>query len=119
MKYLAEFLQKTGHTYQEVPTKPTEPREEEGQKPGHIYPDVPTGPTKPGSVGSVGGSPQVCPDFAPPWPPRPQELAAWPVAWREKWSRLANRLEDEGVPFPESERRAFHEIRASLRRGES
>jgi hypothetical protein len=35
-----------------------------------------------------------------PWPPRPAELASWPIAWREKWGRLANALQDQGVPWP-------------------
>ncbi len=47
-----------------------------------------------------------------PWPPRPAELADWPVERREEWGRLANQLEDEGTPFPESERRAFDQVKA-------
>jgi hypothetical protein len=42
-----------------------------------------------------------------PWPPRPTELAAWPVERREAWGRRAAALEGAGVPWPESERRAF------------
>jgi hypothetical protein len=48
----------------------------------------------------------------PPWPPRPPELARWPVAWRAKWGLLANELESQGVPFPECERRAFDRLKA-------
>jgi hypothetical protein len=47
-----------------------------------------------------------------PWPPRPAELAGWPIEWRERWGRLANQLEEEGVPFPESERAAFGVVKA-------
>jgi hypothetical protein len=50
-----------------------------------------------------------------PWPPRPPELAYWPNELRERWGRLANQLEASGVRFPESERRAFLEVKASLR----
>ena len=49
-----------------------------------------------------------------PWPPRPAELARWPIAWRERWGRLANELEDQGVPWPEHERRAFDRIKAEM-----
>ena len=31
-----------------------------------------------------------------PWPPRPAELASWPLAWRERWGWLANDLEARG-----------------------
>jgi hypothetical protein len=48
----------------------------------------------------------------PPWPPRPVELAEWPTDLRQRWGELANRLEDEGVPFPESERQAFMQVNA-------
>jgi hypothetical protein len=54
------------------------------------------------------------PEPQPPWPPRPAELARWPVERREQWGRLANQLEDEGVQFPESERRAFHQVKAEM-----
>jgi hypothetical protein len=47
-----------------------------------------------------------------PWPPRPAELAEWPIVWRERWGRLANDLEDRDVLFPESERQAFEKIKA-------
>jgi hypothetical protein len=50
----------------------------------------------------------------PPWPPRPAELARWPVEWRERWGRLANQLEDQGVPWPDHERRAFDQIKAEM-----
>lgn len=46
------------------------------------------------------------------WPPRPAELSTWPVQWRLRWGERANQLEAAGVPFPESERRAFREIQA-------
>jgi hypothetical protein len=57
-----------------------------------------------------GGSQAASP---PPWPPRPPELADWPTRWREQWGRLANQLEEEGVPFPESERTAFSQVKAA------
>ena len=52
----------------------------------------------------------------PPWPPRPLELAEWPVEWRARWGRRANELEDSGIPWPEHERRAFHEVKAEMGR---
>ena len=47
-----------------------------------------------------------------PWPPRPAELAEWPVEWRAKWGVRANELQDQGVGWPEHERRAFVEVKA-------
>jgi hypothetical protein len=47
-----------------------------------------------------------------PWPPRPAELARWPLEWRQRWGLLANKLEDQGLKFPECERRAFDQIKA-------
>jgi hypothetical protein len=52
----------------------------------------------------------------PPWPPRPDELAHWPIPWRERWGRLANELQDQGVPWPEYERLAFGQAKAELRK---
>jgi hypothetical protein len=49
-----------------------------------------------------------------PWPPRPAELAHWPVEWRAKWGVRANELQDQGVPWPEHERQAFHQIKAEM-----
>jgi hypothetical protein len=51
-----------------------------------------------------------------PWPPRPVELASWPVEWRERWGRLANQLEDWGMRFPECEREAYIRIKAERER---
>jgi hypothetical protein len=49
-----------------------------------------------------------------PWSPRPLPwraiLPRWPTDAREKWGRRADQLEDEGVAWPESERRAFEEL---------
>jgi hypothetical protein len=42
-----------------------------------------------------------------PWPPRRRELAYWPLSWRERWGRLANRLQDRGTPWPACEWLAF------------
>jgi hypothetical protein len=47
-----------------------------------------------------------------PWPPRPDELAEWPIKWRARWGRLANELEDQGIPWPDHERQAFKTIKA-------
>jgi site-specific DNA-methyltransferase (adenine-specific) len=49
-----------------------------------------------------------------PWPPRPAELADWPLAWRERWGRLANDLEARGAPFPDSESEAFRCVKAEM-----
>jgi hypothetical protein len=50
----------------------------------------------------------------PPWPPRPAELIEWPVEWRARWGQLANEQEDQGVPFPDSVRRAYHLVEAEM-----
>src|SRR5579883_2493904 len=52
----------------------------------------------------------------PPWPPRPAELARWPVEWRARWGLLANALQDEGVPWPAHEQRAFEQVKAEMTR---
>jgi hypothetical protein len=39
-------------------------------------------------------------------------LADWPIPWRERWGRRANELAEQGIPFPEDERRAFVEVQA-------
>jgi hypothetical protein len=49
-----------------------------------------------------------------PWPPRPAELADWPVEWRERWGRLANELEDQGMPFPQHEIEAFRRVKTEI-----
>jgi hypothetical protein len=79
---------------------------------GRTYGEALTEPTKPGSVSFVSDSHKESVDFSTPWPPRPAELANWPVDRRQRWGELANRLEADGVPFPESERRAFREVKA-------
>jgi hypothetical protein len=48
------------------------------------------------------------------WPPRPAELASWPVEWRARWGRLANELQDAGIGWPEHERQAFHMVEAEM-----
>ena len=53
----------------------------------------------------------------PPWSPRRppavvEEIGAWPIPWRQRCGELCNAFEDEGVPFPESERRAYHRVKA-------
>jgi len=51
---------------------------------------------------------------APPWPPRPNELADWPIPWRERWGARSNALQDTGVPWPEHERLAFDQTKAEM-----
>jgi hypothetical protein len=48
-----------------------------------------------------------------PWPPRPAELAGWPVEWRQCWGERANELEASGLPWQAAERQAFDETRAA------
>jgi hypothetical protein len=55
----------------------------------------------------------------PPWSPRrpPQiveEIGRWPVPWRQRWGELCNAFEDSGTPFPESERRAYHQVKSEM-----
>jgi hypothetical protein len=56
------------------------------------------------------------PETDPPWTPRRPpaivaEIGAWPIPWRQRWGELCNQLEDEGIKFPESERRAYYIIK--------
>ncbi len=53
----------------------------------------------------------------PSWPPRPAELAGWPVESREKWGRRANELEDAGLDWRSAERQAFGEVKAERSAG--
>jgi hypothetical protein len=53
----------------------------------------------------------------PPWPPRPDELADWPIPWRERWGRLANALEARGMPWPQCEAEAFEQVKVEMRVG--
>jgi hypothetical protein len=48
-----------------------------------------------------------------PWPPRPAELATWPIAKRQRWGERANALEDEGLCWKDAERQAFLEVQAT------
>jgi hypothetical protein len=57
------------------------------------------------------------PAIRPLWPPRPPELAGWPIAWRERWGRLANSLQDQGVLWPDYERLAFERTKAEVEAG--
>lgn len=50
-------------------------------------------------------------------PPRLKELASWTSDWREAWGRRANDLEEEGVPWPDHEVRAFDEVKALKAKG--
>jgi hypothetical protein len=49
-----------------------------------------------------------------PWPPRAPELAEWPLEWRRRWGLRANELQDQGVSWPEHERRAFDQVKAEM-----
>jgi hypothetical protein len=50
-----------------------------------------------------------------PWPPRPPELASWPIALRERWGVHSAELEILGMAFPASERRAFEWVKGETR----
>jgi hypothetical protein len=55
----------------------------------------------------------------PPWSPRRPpavvaEIGDWPLLWRQRWGELCNAFEDEGVAFPESERLAYHQVKAEM-----
>jgi len=59
------------------------------------------------------------PGSEPPWTPRRPpavvaEIGSWPIPWRQRWGELCNQFEDEGVPFPESERHAHHQVKAEM-----
>ncbi len=49
-----------------------------------------------------------------PWMPTPtpwrKHLARMPIPDRQRWDDLSNALADQGVPWPEDERRAFVEL---------
>jgi hypothetical protein len=54
-------------------------------------------------------------DRAPsPWPPRPEYLANWPIPYRERWGRIANELQDRGIPWPDHERLAFVQVEMEM-----
>jgi hypothetical protein len=63
----------------------------------------------PGGIGPQKSAPTL-----PPWPPRPDELADWPIPWRKRWGEVANTLQDTGVPWPEHEQLAFDQIKAKM-----
>lgn len=50
------------------------------------------------------------PDPFTPWYPWRAIVATWPVAWRRRWGRRANELEDSGQDWREVERIAFLEV---------
>jgi hypothetical protein len=112
MSYIERLLRKN----RPIPLPGTDKTDETPpRKTGDMSQEVPTKPTKPGFVSFVGTQQGDIPDFSPslpPWPPRPAELARWPLAWRQRWGLLANELESQGWPFPECERRAFDRVRA-------
>ena len=47
-----------------------------------------------------------------PWPPRPRDLHLWSIPMRQRWGELANRLEDQGIPWPDHEQQAYEQIKA-------
>jgi hypothetical protein len=48
------------------------------------------------------------------WPPRPDDLASWPVARREMWGIRANELEGQGLSWRDAERRAYAETAEAM-----
>ncbi|MGE5755630.1 MAG: hypothetical protein ACM35G_07925 [Planctomycetaceae bacterium] len=44
-------------------------------------------------------------------------IAGWSIPWRKRWGRRANELAEQGIRFPEDERRAFVEVLASIEAG--
>jgi hypothetical protein len=42
-------------------------------------------------------------------------VAGWPVAWRERWGRRANALEETGLSWRDAETQAFIEVWSLLR----
>lgn len=57
---------------------------------------------------AASGTSQAPPFYS--WPPRPKQLARWPLAKRELWGRRANRLEDEGLDWRAAEQQAYIEV---------
>ena len=49
-----------------------------------------------------------------PWRPTRPSSPPGRSTGAEQWGLLANRLEDQGVPFPDSERRAFDQVKAEM-----
>jgi hypothetical protein len=60
---------------------------------------------------AAGNPPAAAPE---PWPPRPAELADWPVPMRERWGRRSAELQDQGLSWRDAERRAFAEVKADF-----
>ena len=54
------------------------------------------------------------PVATPAWPPRPDELAWWPIPRRQRWGERANALIDAGLDWQAAERQAFDEEKAGL-----
>jgi hypothetical protein len=42
-------------------------------------------------------------------------VAGWPIAWRERWGRRANELEEGGLSWRDAETQAFVEVWHRLR----
>jgi hypothetical protein len=71
-------------------------------------PDPPVESARSGPEPAAGAPPVA------PWPPRPAELATWPIAWRQRWGELANQNQDRGVPWPDHERQAFEQVEGEM-----
>ena len=115
MSYTARFLAKIS----EVPTGGTDKTDKTAtQRTRQFNSDELTRPTTLSSPVSPVSEPRDEPSrFTPPWPPRPSALAEWSLSRRQRWGELANAFEDRGVPFPDSERQAFDEVKAEERDG--
>jgi hypothetical protein len=77
---------------------------------------VPAEPAKPSSAGFAGSRRG---ESSEPWSPRRppavvEEIGDWPIPWRQRLGELSNQFEDEGVPFPDSERHAYHQVKAEM-----
>jgi hypothetical protein len=106
---------------------------EDPSKSGNTYLQEPTKPTKPSSVNSCPGinqnfeghdGPADEPNLKDPARSPAHSIALvhavvadWPIAWRERWGRLANELTEAGAPFPTDEHRAFTMVAEERQRG--
>ena len=86
MKYLKRFLAGTDRNDGNPPPAEVDAWEMTVEKSRHSSKRVPTETTKTVSADA--------------WPPRPADLARWPIPWRERWGKLSNELEELGMKFP-------------------
>ncbi len=63
---------------------------------------------------SDGDDTDVVASGAPAWPPRPVELAGWPIPWRQRWADRAEAHQVEGLGWREAEQRAWHQTKAEF-----